>query len=257
MTIRLDLYPDPAQSTSQALNALMDALEASAKTTPSHFGPAERSKLSYSRQAVLDSASNFPGMIHLYRDKALKYHGYFAFEKFTRPYLSMDFGKTLSSSQWNEVQKLSDLIASKLNVQFGILHVLRSGPFPWTNEEEKLQRWMTMAVQPIPARYAASGPLGLGSKTYFGGDILEIFGEERLLSTPGASRKLGKGCVCIDLVKDALNISVPELALQWKAAMHYLAPAQGFATPIFDEDCRTVEFEPSPQWRRLLEKSKP
>ena len=249
VSIRFYAYPEESLTRENGAIALLDALEADSRLTPTSWGLDEREHNAYDRaQAERGGAVAVEshGDLHVRRDRVIRYSGYFSFG--TPPFLTLDIGKGLASSRWPDVEKLADRVAAGLRVRFAILHAFRPSPFPWTNEEEKLQRWLALAAQPVPVRFRPNGPLGLGARTYFGGDILQMFGEDRLLGTPGLTTKLDWGGVRIDLGADTWSIGLPELAVGWKKAMDHLEPCGALAAPIFEDDKRTVEFQPSPAW---------
>jgi hypothetical protein len=93
-----------------------------------------------------------------------------------------------------------------------------------------------------------NGPLALAMRTYFGPDMVELFGRELLLETPGVTKALEWGGVRIDLAEDMFQIAQSELAVLWKHAMDHLAPSQVFAEPVFEDDGRTISFRPARRW---------
>jgi hypothetical protein len=63
--------------------------------------------------------------------------------------------------------------------------------------------------------------------------------------------ELDWGGIRIDLTDDMLSAEPDQLVDTWLAAMRHLESAKLIATPKFDEDGRTVEFEPSSHWVNL------
>lgn len=88
-------------------------------------------------------------------------------------------------------------------------------PYPWNTECEGLLVWMNISSLPIPVEFCPNGPLALGAKTYFGGRILDMFGKDLLLNSPGVVSELSWGGICIDLLKDPLSADSDTLLDNW------------------------------------------
>jgi hypothetical protein len=108
---------------------------------------------------------------------------------------------------------------------------------------------MTFAASPTPVLFRDNGPLGLAMRTYLGQDVLELFGRDTLLATPGVPKVLDWGGVRIDLVEDMFGMPQEQLAEVWKHAMDHLSSRQVFAEPVFEDDGRTISFRPAQRWQ--------
>ena len=78
--------------------------------------------------------------------------------------------------------------------------------YPWNTERERLHKWMNMCAQPIPVRFLPSGPLGIGTRTYFSSHVLDMFDKELLVNSPAVVSELNWGGVCIDLLQNSLKL---------------------------------------------------
>jgi len=246
--LEFSLYPGEPFNAAQAVRDFLVTVEADPILIPTTWGPAERQRLEYRKEDILARAAGekFAGVVYIHRNKAIKYDGSVDIGPFR--YIGFSFDKALAESQWPALLSLSDRLAAAIKTRFAVFHIFRAVPFPWTSEEDKLRRLMNVAAYPVPSVFRKNGPLGLGLRTIFGGDIIDLFGRERLLSTPARVSELPWGGIQIDLAKDLWNIEPETLAQTWKAAMDHLAPAQAFAVPVFREGREAIMFTPSPAW---------
>lgn len=246
-SIWLLIYPDTSLTALACAERILKVFESEDVLFPSSCGPDEQTRKSYHRPQILEQARTHEAFhMFLFRHNIIKYDCYLYYEKL--PYFYCNFDKSMTASQWQTVRRFADQLAEALHPRLAILHISRSMHLSWSNEEEKTQRWMTFATQHIPVKFRETGPTGLGLITYFGGDILDMFGEKLLLSTPGIAKKLDWGGIRIDLFKDAWNTDVASFALAAKQARDHLSPAQAIADPVFNKDMRTVTFRSSPAW---------
>jgi hypothetical protein len=242
--IAIYLYPGPVPQ-KDLVAALLDAFEASTALVPSHWGHGERERLEYAREQVIENPGN-PPYFFLHRKTAIKYTGYCELDTF--PFVNFQVDKSTPSKKWSEIALLADRLAAAVKPRFGLLHIFWPAQVPWVSERDRLQRWLTFVAQPVPVRFRAAGPMGLGMRTYFGSDILEMFGREKLLSTPGVATELDWGGIRVDLAGDVGSLDQSTTLDLWLKAMEHLKPTGALAPPVFDDDHLTVDFEPSPAW---------
>lgn len=251
--LRIDFigYPETAPRP-DAPGKLLQTLENNPRFAPSHWGFTERKMRPFSKREILSNATPSPGRsseIYLQRRKVVKYNGRFDFAR--QPYFEFGFPPP-AVARWSDFLQLSDQMASAITPRFAILHLVRSRPREWTTDEERLLMWMSSAASAIPRFFYQFGPMGLGMRTYFGGDILQAFGRDLLLSSPALVRELDWGGIRLDLSDDLWNTSDEELAYRWKRVMDHLAPSRALAEPVFKENHRSVTFRPSPAWQEIL-----
>lgn len=127
-------------------------------------------------------------------------------------------------------------------------------PFQWQSETEKQWLWMRKSSELINERYPTNGPVGLGLRTYFGGDILALFGREFLLQAPGFVRELPWGGISIDLCQKPWEKEKEELLTSWSQIMAYLQQAEVMCKPVFAEAGNRVFFTPGEKWKQYREK---
>jgi hypothetical protein len=246
-------YPQTPPSP-EMLGGFLQAFERNSVFAPSEWGPGERVRQPYSTADVLAAAgASPPPAIYLQRQKVVKYSGYFESERL--PFLSFDFHKSFPARRWPELLELTDYAFAAVKPRFGILHIFRPTPEPWRTEQDRLLRWMTLAAYPVPVRFRANGPLGVGMRTWFGQDILRMFDRDRLLGCPALTRELDWGGVRLDLAEDLWNLEQADLTARWKKVMDFLAPSNALAEPVFESDGRTVNFRPSQAWRERSKKA--
>jgi hypothetical protein len=251
ISIWLALHPDASLTNETLVARFLEVLESSTKFIPATWGLFERDRDPFDRAKVLATTKEPEESFFLFRDKAIKYNAQISLRPHAFRFVSVNFHTSLSSATWPKVEEFSDLVASAMQAQFGVLHIYRPGQSKWTNDEEKTERWMEMAAQPYPSVFHDCGPPGLGMRTYFGGEILNLWGKELLSQVKAEFRELPWGGVRLDLAKDLWNLSRSEAARLAKQAVDSLASAEAFAEPVFHWDGRTVDFEPSMAWKRF------
>jgi hypothetical protein len=246
VAIALYLYPDASNLAGIAARVL-DALESNAKTGPTHWGHHERESLPYDRSDVL---AGDPSSFFLRRKTSIKYSANGDFTSV--PFLTFTFDKSTFAARWQDILDLSDRLAKATSARFGLLHIFRPAKEYWKTEAERMSRWLQLAAQPVPVRFVPNGPLALGMRTYFGGDILKMFTREALLATPGVATPVPSGIIRVDLAENLWSLTSSAATDLWVKAMAHLESRHAWAEPVFDPDHRTVDFKPSPAWTRLM-----
>lgn len=126
-------------------------------------------------------------------------------------------------------------------------------PYKWQNKSEKIYLWMRKSSELTEERYLLNGPKGVGLRTYFGGDVMELFGKEFLLKTPGVVRLLSWGGISIDLCQKPWEKEIDELLDYWYDTMTYLQQAEVMAKPVFAEAENRVFMLPGEIWKLYRE----
>jgi hypothetical protein len=251
VSIWLAAYPSASIDNESLVARLLDCMESRPKFSPVEWGLFERDRTPFDRTKVLETTHEPDEQFFLHRDKSVKYVCSVSLLPNNLRFVSCTFHKSLSPAAWADVEEFSDGLTAAIEARFGILHIFRPGPANWSNEAEKLERWMEMAAQPFPGTFDSCGPPGLAMRTYFGGDILDLVGENRLAQSKAGFTKLPWGGARLDLASNLWNLSRSEAATLAKRSMDSLAAADAFAEPVFHWDGRTVDFSPSPAWQRL------
>jgi hypothetical protein len=233
------------------LRGIIMAFEESTRFLPTHWGPDERVRKPWHRDDVLRHARSLTppegGTINMYRHKTVKYRGYF--DVHTTPFLSFDFDRSMSAARWPELLALIDALAAVVHPRLGTVQIFRPPKEAWNSEEDKIEDYMEYCAYVAPVDLRPNGPLGLGMCTYFGGDVLQMFGRELLLSTPGVVTEFDWGGIRIDLTEKFWNAERSELIRRWITAMDHLAGAGAFAKPLFKEQIPSIKFLPSAKWQ--------
>jgi len=247
MLTRITLRMYPLSSCDGNMDALLDAFEADEKFAPTHWGGDERVRLEYKREDVVRHAKRPLAAVYLYRDKAAKYGGGIDVSQAS---LNFEIDKSIAPGRWPEFLRLADRMASVVKPGFGTAHIVWSSTVPWVTEQDRIHRWMNFCAQCAPKDFRPNGPLGLALRTYFGGEILELFGRDLLLKTPIAVEELDWGGIRMDLAENMWDAKLEFLLERWMKAMDHLKPAEAMAVPHFLGDRRTIKFTPSPAWSR-------
>lgn len=221
------------------------------KRNPTKWGYDERVRLDYDKDEVIERATSDKhdfSYIYLWRNKDVKYMGHFNLELSSRAFLDFEFGKSMPQKYWQEFFEISHEIAEVVKPRIGIAHIFLPPTIPWKNDKERIQRYMNTCSQPTPVRLIEHGPMGVGMRTYFSGDIMELFGREFLLNAPAVVSELAWGGICIDLVDKPWEANISEILESWINVMNYLESAKVFAIPKFCKDCIGITFSKNIAW---------
>lgn len=255
----IKMYPTVSLKEKENLGELLDAFESINKLIPTHWGNSENIRVEYNREEILDKIfeENKVSEIHLIRKQSISYAGDFNLNFSPRTFFDFNFNVTASMPDhlWMSLFQLSDQIANIIKPRWAVSSVRRQAKYPWTSELEKFHIWMNLCSQPVPVKFLPSGPLGLGSRTYIGGHILDLFGREFIENAPGIVTELAWGGFCIDIVDHPWRVSLDEYMKRWIEMMKYFESANVMAIPFFEEDCMSVSFSPNTEWRRYLKDS--
>lgn len=255
----INIYPTVQLKEKDKLSELLNAFETKKMLIPTHWGNSEKVRVEYNREEILDKlfVESKVSVIYLSRKDKVNYTGDFGLNLSPRTFIDFNFDITNSSSEdlWLEVFQLSDQIAEIVKPRWGVSTIGWPAKYPWSSEVEKLHVWMDLCSQPVPVKFLPSGPLGLGSRTYIGGHILDLFGREFIENAPGIVTELAWGGFCIDIVDHPWRVSLDEYMKRWIEMMKYFESANVMAIPFFEEDCMSVSFSPNTEWRRYLKDS--
>ncbi|MBI4872537.1 MAG: hypothetical protein HY814_13335 [Candidatus Riflebacteria bacterium] len=233
------------------LAALLDVFEQNPVLAPTHWGHDERAKTRYDRQELLALAppegARF-SELWLHRKPAPAYSDSFSTRTGLFCFLDFEFADHLPRKYWEPFLVASERIADIARPSFGVTHMLAPAPWPWKTETERLHRWMHFCVQPTPVRVNPNGPIGLGHVTTFGPKLAALFGQSFLEQAPLSVEALAWGGFRLSLPSPAQGVPFPEQLQRWREAMDYLGQARVLATPVFEDDARTVSFRPGEAW---------
>jgi len=234
---------------------LLDVLESHDKFTPTHWGNSDLIKVAYSRSEIIKELKESRiSQMCLYRKQSIKYSADLDIYFNLRSYLSFEFNNSMPSEYWEYFFNLTDQIATIAQPRYGVSHIIWPSSTPWKNERDRLHLWMDYAASPLPIDFIPNGPLGLGLRTYFSGEVLEMFGRDLLLSTPAIVKELEWGGIRIDLVERPWEADIDTILDQWLKSMKHLETANVIAIPDFNENGRSVNFSPNIEWEKWLKR---
>ncbi|MBD8498792.1 hypothetical protein [Paenibacillus arenosi] len=241
----ISMFPSVSLDNEILLNSLLNVLEQIEQLIPTQWGPNEMTRLTYNKSDVLERvlASPFKDTeIYLHRTENLKYEGSFSLGYSFRSFLHFKFN-SMPRTLWPLLFELSDSIAQIVKPRYGNTHIFWPSTVPWKTDQQRLHRWMNFCAQPAPVNFGPVGPLGLGHRTYFGEDIVELIGESSLLNTPAIVSENEWGGIQIDVVKEPWLSTPDQLLSAWLQSMNYLQETEVLAIPNFNlKDNRTVQF---------------
>lgn len=253
----IKMFQSVSFQSAEKLNQILDVFESHEKFIPTKWGSLETISLDYNRKEIIDKVSTGqPGFpeVYLNRRQSVKYSGNFDTYWNSRAYLNFEFDKSMPKKLWGQFFEISDQIATIAQPRYGLSHIVWPAVTPWQTEKDKIQKWMNASSYPKPVNFIPNGPLGLGLRTYFSGDVLEMFGRDLLLSAPAIVKELEWGGIRIDLVERLWEADIDTILDQWLKTMKHLETANVIAIPDFDEDGRSVNFSPNIEWEKWLER---
>ncbi|MGE7022142.1 hypothetical protein [Solibacillus cecembensis] len=248
------MYPTVSLNTEETLGRLLDVFESNEKFAPTHWGNSEMVKVAYNRDEIFGNVikEGKVSEIYLHRDKTVKYSGSFDINWSHRSFLKFDFHKSMPQKMWSTFFELSNEIAEVVKPSYGVTHVFWPTAYPWNIERERLNMWMDISSYPVPVRFLPNGPLGIGSRTYVSSYVLDMFGKEFMMKSPGVVSKLAWGGISLDIANKPFAVDNESLLDGWLNIMKYLDSAQVMAIPSFDEDRMGVSFSPNKAWIKYL-----
>ncbi|MFF2094560.1 hypothetical protein [Paenibacillus sp. NPDC058174] len=249
----IEMYPTVSFSNEEVLGRLLDVFESDEKLVPTHWGNDERIKVEYNRNEIIEKVTERRiTEIHLHRDKSIKYSGYFHVNLSNRSFLYFNFHKSLSKKHWSMFFEISDKISNIAKPRYGITNIFWPTAYPWNTENERNQILMDLCSQPVPVEFLQNGPLGVGSRTYFSNDVLELFRREYLKNSPGHVSEFDWGGICIDVIEKPWEADSSELLNKWLQVMKYLETSGAIAVPKFTNNRMGATFSPSDAWQNYL-----
>jgi len=255
MRIHSKMFPSISLKEEVSLERLLKVFESHEKFEPNKWGNWERARLDYNKSEIINLANlDKIDEVYLHRKSLIKYSGSFDLNWSSRSYLDFEMNKSTSQKYWSTFFEIFDRVAEIVKPRYGLTHITWDVVRPWTNEHERLKDWMAYASNPAPVDYP-HGPCGLGIRTYFGGDILELFDREIFKTIPAIVTEMEWGGIRIDLVDKPWEADPELLFERWLDAMKHLEPAQVFAIPQFDEENgRWIRFSANKVWKEYLER---
>ncbi|MCG7376201.1 hypothetical protein MH215_04300 [Paenibacillus sp. ACRSA] len=250
----ISMFPSVDLVNVDVINSILNVFGANEYFEPTLWGNSETVKVDYDRDEIIARILlQQPRFSELYlqRNHSIEYTGKLDLISNFRTYFGFDFKKP-PKKLWPEIFKLSDEIASVIKPRYGITHGFWPVLTPWQSEVDRLQKWMNFCSQPAPVTFGPCGPLGMGTRTYFSGDILNLFDKEIFEKIPAEVTEMDWGGIRIDLVAKPWEADANELLDRWTTVMDYMEQYDVFAIPSFSKSKRSVSFNPNKAWEKYL-----
>lgn len=196
LKIRMDFFPTTLLYSRDNINLLLNIFESDNNIHPTHWGWAEKPKLKYDRDELLNSVLNEKKeMIFLFRNKAPKYICYFDVQSMDRleNFFSIEFDCTTNPKYYKNINELSDKLAEFLELRYGTSGLIYNVPFMVKSDLDKAFTLMAYTAQDSGSDFSKYGIRGLGFKTYFGESILNLYGKEKFMTAPALTQELSYG----------------------------------------------------------------
>jgi hypothetical protein len=228
------------------VGSLLRCFEEQPVFAPEVWGPSERVKLPYKRKEVLRAWGQDGSLawVQLLRKRVPKYDGYIdAVDR----YLKIETDGSPARQHWPAFFDLAERLATMLLPRYATAHLVWPSVAEGT-EVARLRRTMNACSVLRPVKVRPNGPLGLGVRTYFGGDVLEFIGRKTVLGAPAHVTETEWGGVRVDLWRELEELDGSDVLVhKWKAAMDYFRPKDVFAHPTIKG--KTEEFEGTDSWK--------
>ncbi len=253
---KITMFPNISLKEKDALEMLLDLFDKNEKLVPDKWGNSERVRINYDREEivanVLTQNRRFDD-IFIYRNKkTIKYNGWFTTPKSNRAFLSFDFDKSISDKYYKEYFELSDNLAHILKPRFGVTTIW-SDEIELNDNNRKALFWNMFESRSVrPASFLPDGPVGVGLRTYFNEDMINLFGKEFLLNAPAYVEELEWGGIRIDLVKEPWNTEMELIFEEWIKVMDYLEEANVFSEYVFRGEDVMAKVITSDKWKDFV-----
>lgn len=213
---------------------LLDIIESYTEFAPQFWSLAERGKLSYNRDDILNIVRGITTRmtcerIYLKRNKAAKYVG--SIGVMPKQYINFEFDPKLNSKHYPALFEFADRLVQVFKPDVASVHIdTPVYPRPFESSEHKNSRAVSSTASLAPVDYFDVGPKGLAMRTYLGPHYVKQFGRELLLSTPKTQTELQTwGGIRLDLSEAPWDLTEKALIEHWQTAMTHLRPAKVFA----------------------------
>ncbi|OAB37780.1 hypothetical protein [Paenibacillus glacialis] len=258
-TFSISMFPTVSLENEQTLNSLLDVFELYNNLIPTHWGNNETIRLNYDKQEIVEQIVRKQprfSEIHLHRTTEMKYNGYFSLDGSNfRSFLTFNF-TSLPQAQWPILFELSERLAEIVKPRYGNTHIYWPSTIPWTTDLQKYHRWMNFSAQIAPVNFGPRGPLGLGLRTYFNNELVELLGRDVLQNMPALICEKEWGGVQIDITEKPWESSPDQLLDSWLKATDHLEATEILAVPNYSKDKRTVTFAVNKKWKEFIDSIK-
>jgi hypothetical protein len=252
----ISMFPSVDLEDAEIINDILKVFETHDYFKPTSWGNSEMVKVDYDRDEIIEriilKQPKF-SELYLHREASIEYTGSFDLISNFRAYFGFDF-KNIPKELWPEFYEISENFASIIKPRYGITHGFWPVSTPWQTERDRIHKWMNFCSQPAPVNFGPCGPLGMGTRTYLSGDIIDLFSKEIILSIPANVTELDWGGIRVDVVDKPWEADANELLDRWICVMEYLEQYNVFAVPSFSESKRSVLFHPNVAWERYIKK---
>jgi hypothetical protein len=232
----------PAQLRSpRMLGPVLDAFEATARTTPTHWGPDERARNPYDRSELLSEVGAtqddavVPGIA---RRKTPRFDAYISLGLGKLNYAEVEFGASVSDADVKLAFTLGTALAASMKVEFGIVHpIWRLG--------ERSQHYSASGII-RPRDFARCGPEALCARTWFGPQLAQLLDAKALRANGCAVRETSWGGLEVDLVEEPWTADFETLSARQTDVMTRLKSAGLFGDYSDGSQCKA-----GTRWSRI------
>ena len=214
------------------LQGLLDAFDAEAALTPTHWGKDERENRPYDRRSLALDGDWF---FCVKRSAPPRYRGHVdALGAHRHPkglcHLKVTFDGKIRQKDVAPIFRLGAALATNLRAEYGLVHPI------WHLGEES-QRYSAAGIVRF-IDFQPYGPPGVAALTWFGPHLIRLFGRERLLGAGVPVRETPWGGIEMALTDTPWSADFQALKSRQQAVMQALSPAEVFG--------RYDDLEPGP-----------
>jgi hypothetical protein len=234
-TVLITMFSQVPLRSAAGLNGLLDAFESIPECVPTHWGPDERARDPYDRQAMVQTVSSFalehkfPG---LHRRKPPRYEAYFSARDAGMKYVKVEFGAALSDAMMRTPFALADGLAKALEPVYGIVHpIWRLGAISQSYSASGIFK---------AADFQKCGPRAICARTWFGPKLID---RDVLVAAGCIVKGTAWGGEQVDLVVRPEAATFEDLSARQAEIMKRLQ-----ATGIFGDYSQPLQCKPGPKW---------
>lgn len=253
--ILLSMFPSISLKEEETIEELISLFDDEIMI-PDKYGYDERIRMKYNKRELIENIltgnSKFDYVFLHKTDKGIKYNGWFITKKSDRSYFKFRFSKNMNKKYFQYFFEKCDSIASIIKPRFGIATMWQDGIEINDDEMQGLNSCMYESTEPIPAKFLSEGPLGVGLRTYFNEDIINLFGRDFLLNAPAYVEELDWGGIRMDLVEEPWNTEMDIVFESWIKVMDYLKEANVFSEYIYRGEDVMAKVVTSEKWKTFV-----
>lgn len=252
--LEVNVIFEGATSEPSLLGPVLELVETIDPFSPGYWGPHERKRNPWSREAVLADVAtdkSFYGFlvsgIHLWRTKVARYEGVIMTSDRSVNSVTLDYSPGPSPKHLRAIFDSAERLVNAMRTVFAYVHpVWKTGVEVEGVSKREIQRY-AWGLRENEVDIHKSGLKGIFARTWFGPMLIERIGRERLLGISGAHEE-DWGGIRLDLHSEPWSAGFKELAARKDEVMRELQGCGMFRSAEWSPDGQLVKNEAAPSW---------